>query len=91
MATAGQAAVKTFFERITKDIEIVRVALLLTGCIQVRNRVKGTGRGERRDARKRGRLERYQDTEESHVSSTVHVLDTRSVRLALLFRVSATR
>jgi hypothetical protein len=26
---------RTFFERITKDIEIVRVALLLTGCIQV--------------------------------------------------------
>ena len=38
MAAAGQTAVKTFFERITKDIEIVRVALLLTGCIQVRNR-----------------------------------------------------
>lgn len=31
----GQKAIKTFFERITKDIEIVRVALLLTGCIQV--------------------------------------------------------
>ena len=30
----------TYFERITKDIEIVRVALLLTGCIQgVRNTV----------------------------------------------------
>ena len=30
----------TFFERITKDIEIVRVALLLTGCIQgIRNTV----------------------------------------------------
>jgi dynein heavy chain len=25
---------RTFFDRITKDIEIVRVALLLTGCIQ---------------------------------------------------------
>jgi dynein heavy chain, axonemal len=24
----------TFFDRVTKDIEIVRVALLLTGCIQ---------------------------------------------------------
>ena len=24
----------TFFERITKDIELVRVSLLLTGCIQ---------------------------------------------------------
>ena len=33
--------VKTFFERITKDIEIVRVALLLTGCIQgIRNTVQ---------------------------------------------------
>ena len=32
---------KTFFDRITKDIEIVRVALLLTGCIQgIRNTVK---------------------------------------------------
>jgi hypothetical protein len=29
---------RTFFERITKDIEIVRVALLLTGCIQVHQR-----------------------------------------------------
>lgn len=30
----------TFFERITKDIEIVRVALLLTGCVQgIRNTV----------------------------------------------------
>eukprot|EP00957_Ditylum_brightwellii_P204967 15341592-Ditylum_brightwellii.AAC.1 len=30
----------TFFERITKDIELVRVALLLTGCIQgIRNTV----------------------------------------------------
>ncbi|CAM9125412.1 unnamed protein product [Ectocarpus sp. 4 AP-2014] len=40
MAAAGQKAVRTFFERITKDIEIVRVALLLTGCIQgIRNTV----------------------------------------------------
>lgn len=32
---------KTFFDRITKDIEIVRVALLLTGCIQgIRNTVQ---------------------------------------------------
>ena len=32
---------KAFFDRITKDIEIVRVALLLTGCIQgVRNSVQ---------------------------------------------------
>lgn len=31
---------KTFFERITKDIELVRVALLLTGCVQgIRNTV----------------------------------------------------
>ena len=31
---------KSFFDRITKDIEIVRVALLLTGCIQgIRNTV----------------------------------------------------
>lgn len=31
---------QTFFERITKDIEIVRVALLLTGCVQgIRNTV----------------------------------------------------
>ncbi|CAM9244386.1 unnamed protein product [Chrysoparadoxa australica] len=31
----------TFFERVTKDIEIVRVALLLTGCIQgIRNTVQ---------------------------------------------------
>jgi dynein heavy chain len=31
---------KSFFERITKDIELVRVALLLTGCIQgIRNTV----------------------------------------------------
>ena len=35
VAAAGRQAVRTFFERITKDIEIVRVALLLTGCIQV--------------------------------------------------------
>ena len=36
-ATAGltQQSPKSFFDRITKDIEIVRVALLLTGCIQV--------------------------------------------------------
>ncbi|CAM9354308.1 unnamed protein product, partial [Ectocarpus sp. 12 AP-2014] len=40
MAAAGQKAARTFFERITKDIEIVRVALLLTGCIQgIRNTV----------------------------------------------------
>ena len=33
---------RTFFDRITKDIEIVRVALLLTGCIQgIRNTVQG--------------------------------------------------
>lgn len=38
-AAARSAAVRTFFERITKDIEIVRVALLLTGCIQVGSRV----------------------------------------------------
>ena len=32
---------KTFFDRVTKDIEIVRVALLLTGCIQgIRNTVQ---------------------------------------------------
>ena len=32
---------KAFFDRITKDIEIVRVALLLTGCIQgIRNTVQ---------------------------------------------------
>ena len=32
---------RTFFDRITKDIEIVRVALLLTGCIQgIRNTVE---------------------------------------------------
>jgi len=32
---------RTFFDRITKDIEIVRVALLLTGCIQgIRNTVQ---------------------------------------------------
>ena len=31
-------SVETFFDRITKDIEIVRVALLLTGCIHgIRN------------------------------------------------------
>ena len=31
---------QTFFERITKDIELVRVALLLTGCVQgIRNTV----------------------------------------------------
>ena len=40
---AAEAAGKTppsFFERITKDIEIVRVALLLTGCVQgIRNTV----------------------------------------------------
>lgn len=35
-AAVGRQSVRTFFERITKDIEIVRVALLLTGCIQVR-------------------------------------------------------
>jgi len=35
-----QRAMHTFFEKITKDIEIVRVALLLTGCIQgIRNTV----------------------------------------------------
>jgi len=35
------ARVRTFFDRITKDIEIVRVALLLTGCIQgIRNTVQ---------------------------------------------------
>lgn len=33
--------IRTFFDRITKDIEIVRVALLLTGCIQgIRNTVQ---------------------------------------------------
>jgi dynein heavy chain len=32
---------RVFFDRITKDIEIVRVALLLTGCIQgIRNTVQ---------------------------------------------------
>ena len=35
VAATGRNTVRTFFERITKDIEIVRVALLLTGCIQV--------------------------------------------------------
>jgi len=35
-----QQLLHTFFEKITKDIEIVRVALLLTGCIQgIRNTV----------------------------------------------------
>lgn len=34
-SSGGRQAARTFFERITKDIEIVRVALLLTGCIQV--------------------------------------------------------
>jgi hypothetical protein len=34
-ALVPPAVPRTFFERITKDIEIVRVALLLTGCIQV--------------------------------------------------------
>jgi len=38
--TEHQRPKRTFFERITKDIELVRVALLLTGCIQgVRNTV----------------------------------------------------
>lgn len=46
MAASGQKAIRTFFERITKDIEIVRVALLLTGCIQVRERWGGGGRGQ---------------------------------------------
>jgi hypothetical protein len=32
LAAAAPAA--TFFERVTRDIEIVRVALLLTGCVQ---------------------------------------------------------
>lgn len=53
MAAAGQKAVKTFFERITKDIEIVRVALLLTGCIQVRES-GGRSLEERRKDREMG-------------------------------------
>jgi dynein heavy chain len=39
--TEGENRSRTFFDRITKDIEIVRVALLLTGCIQgIRNTVQ---------------------------------------------------
>lgn len=38
----GRQAVRTFFERITKDIEIVRVALLLTGCIQVYDHIRAS-------------------------------------------------
>jgi hypothetical protein len=34
----------TFFDRVTKDIEIVRVALLLTGCIQGRCKEEGEER-----------------------------------------------
>lgn len=34
MHNGGGAAPATFFERITRDMEIVRVALLLTGCVQ---------------------------------------------------------
>lgn len=34
MAGGGGGAPATFFERVTRDIEIVRVALLLTGCVQ---------------------------------------------------------
>ena len=38
---SDNSRIKTFFDRITKDIEIVRVALLLTGCIQgIRNTVQ---------------------------------------------------
>ena len=38
---AARTVVGTFFERVTRDIEIVRVALLLTGCIQgIRNTVQ---------------------------------------------------
>lgn len=47
IAAGGQKAIKTFFERITKDIEIVRVALLLTGCIQVSAREGGRSRDGR--------------------------------------------
>ena len=37
---SGNEIRRTFFERITKDIELVRVALLLTGCVQgIRNTV----------------------------------------------------
>jgi dynein heavy chain len=37
---SGDGEPRTFFERITKDIELVRVALLLTGCVQgIRNTV----------------------------------------------------
>ena len=40
LAAKPDAPPPTFFERITKDIEIVRVALLLTGCVQgIRNTV----------------------------------------------------
>lgn len=39
----------TFFDRVTKDIEIVRVALLLTGCIQGRCREEGEERGRREE------------------------------------------
>lgn len=39
------AARATFFERVTKDIEIVRVALLLTGCIQGESGLPGGGAG----------------------------------------------
>lgn len=39
--SASRTVVGTFFERVTRDIEIVRVALLLTGCIQgIRNTVQ---------------------------------------------------
>ena len=51
-AAAGPPA--TFFERVTRDIEIVRVALLLTGCVQgafvVRNEWENRSRGPTRTA-----------------------------------------
>lgn len=40
----GGGGPATFFERITRDIEIVRVALLLTGCVQGASRVCNTAR-----------------------------------------------
>ena len=39
--SASRTVIGSFFERVTRDIEIVRVALLLTGCIQgIRNTVQ---------------------------------------------------
>jgi hypothetical protein len=44
----------TFFDRVTKDIEIVRVALLLTGCIQGRWGERGRGRKGEGEGRRGG-------------------------------------